>query len=172
MLGSIHTMVCLLIKKGFFKLNSSPFFKWLARTVSTPSHCVCTQRSDCSYSPVIEKKWMNFCKGTAVQIMLSHRYCALSQRAGSSVIGTNSDTFSSAQNQHPTVGRTSASLASLKCLVWTDVECEGADIWVRLTPWPRSLRDRERIVKLQMTKSSRALGLRKHSFYSHSQACC
>lgn len=54
------------------------------------------------------------------------------ERAGSSVIGTNSDTFSSAQNQHPTVGRTSAWLTSLKYLVWIDAECEGADIWVRL----------------------------------------
>lgn len=43
--------------------------------MSTPSRCMRRQRSDCSYSPVIEKKWMNSCEGTAVQIMLSHRYC-------------------------------------------------------------------------------------------------
>lgn len=94
------------------------------------------------------------------------------ERAGSSVIGTNSDTFSSAQNQHRTVGQTSASLASLKCLVWTDVECRRSRYLGQTTPRPRfhGCAVYETVRELWSCKWQKVLMLlgflKKHSFYS------
>lgn len=80
-----HMMVCLLIRKEMnpkcivFFSNEILVFKMICQdSVNTEPLYAKTKRSDCySYSPVIEKKWMNSCKGTAVQIMLSHRYRTL-----------------------------------------------------------------------------------------------
>lgn len=84
------------------------------------------------------------------------------KRAGSSAIGTNSDTFSSAQNQ--------LWAGHLLCSRHLNTWCEltssakepifGSDYYMAAVSWLRSLRDSERIVQtLQMTESSYALRL-------------